>query len=173
MSKLVDYSDDEEENAVRIVNRSHMSGFYPSFCKIDVTSQFPKLKQEEYHISLSLNFQLNYHQIKDFIDSIQNDIDTFQAFTCTLNHESKIYKNEITKKEYLVLEVNINKERVKQLINLIAQSITLFDKLYQRVEIIPHCTIKQHLNLKNQITLKVNTIDIVIGKQITKIPLKQ
>lgn len=44
MSKLVDYSDDENENAVKITNRSHMSGFYPSFCRIDVSSQFPQVK---------------------------------------------------------------------------------------------------------------------------------
>ena len=39
MFKLVDYSDDESSNkVVKIKNRSHMSGFYPSFCKIDITS---------------------------------------------------------------------------------------------------------------------------------------
>lgn len=38
MSKLVDYSDDESGCVVKLTNRTHMSGFYPSFCKIDVTS---------------------------------------------------------------------------------------------------------------------------------------
>lgn len=130
-----------------------MSGFYPCFCKIDITNHLKNVQLSalsdlsEYHISLSNNFQLNYHQIKEFLQSAKDDI-MMNKFKCSLDRECSILSNKTMNKTYSVLKVSKNAKLLSDLMRQLDNIIRLFDRKYQHYSNpIVHCTIA-HSSIK-------------------------
>lgn len=158
---MVDYSDGEGEPAAekqggeqggkqhdaaapQDLKQVHLSGSFPSFCKVDVTPYFTALKlRDEYHITLSANFQLAFHQINPFVSALKRKLDKFNEFLCCPFPKSEKLYNERKQQEYHVVLFDVNRQGLIELSEAVQNVIQKFDHAYERLKILPHVTLKQ------------------------------
>lgn len=154
---MVDYSDGEGElagekpkeeqhdaAAPQNLKQVHLSGSFPSFCKVDVTPYFSALKlRDEYHITLSSNFQLAFHQIEPFLFALKRKLEKFNEFLCCPFPKSEKLYNERKQQEYHVVLFDVNRQGLIELSEAVQNVIQKFDHAYERLKILPHVTLKQ------------------------------